>query len=613
MSGSQEINNNDTNYNNITLSKGAINYLDNQFVQDGDNKIIEAKFIFQIIYVVKNLSNWYCCSLLDQNSKFGGFCIKYESIYGEPKEGDIIQTQTIKIVKLPNRDTNLYFCENVKRLSQSKKMKIEPNKVDSVSKKRSSSKKDYSNMKKKFLDYISGNDIKVSEKKDNSVKKSDIKENINNEKYNLILNQKKYTLISCLNSFINNPFFLLKCKSKSGLRDYKNSRTEGQVQNYLFIDTEGSQIQAVSFNANYHDDIINVGSIYEIYRAHVTYISRDYDSANCPFQLIFQSFTRVKEVEDDGKFDNVKDDMDVISIQNLTIEKLKKVVNIVGIVLENKGIIEKLKENHDICKFRSLIIGDDTLHRINIKLWSQNLYEKEFSKGDIILITNIKFKEYFNTYQLSSLIFTEVILYNDNRRRENELKNFYIKHPNLNEYTDISYSILYSNPLIEYKFIYDYRDNYNIDYLENNNRKLFKISGYIYNIFHGENNLYLGCFYCNKKFEEMCPNCLTEKTKLIMTLHILLMDCSDYLWIELYDEIAEDFFGVSPHYYEKIIKENKKEELEKINKKLLYHHYSFIGRYKGPSLDDRHGGIFQVIQYNEINNKYYNDLLNQIK
>ena len=613
MSGSQEINNNDTNYNNITLSKGAINYLDNQFVQDGDNKIIEAKFIFQIIYVVKNLSNWYCCSLLDQNSKFGGFCIKYESIYGEPKEGDIIQTQTIKIVKLPNRDTNLYFCENVKRLSQSKKMKIEPNKVDSVSKKRSSSKKDYSNMKKKFLDYISGNDIKVSEKKDNSVKKSDIKENINNEKYNLILNQKKYTLISCLNSFINNPFFLLKCKSKSGLRDYKNSRTEGQVQNYLFIDTEGSQIQAVSFNANYHDNIINVGSIYEIYRAHVTYISRDYDSANCPFQLIFQSFTRVKEVEDDGKFDNVKDDMDVISIQNLTIEKLKKVVNIVGIVLENKGIIEKLKENHDICKFRSLIIGDDTLHRINIKLWSQNLYEKEFSKGDIILITNIKFKEYFNTYQLSSLIFTEVILYNDNRRREKELKNFYIKHPNLNEYTDISYSILYSNPLIEYKFIYDYRDNYNIDYLENNNRKLFKISGYIYNIFHGENNLYLGCFYCNKKFEEMCPNCLTEKTKLIMTLHILLMDCSDYLWIELYDEIAEDFFGVSPHYYEKIIKENKKEELEKINKKLLYHHYSFIGRYKGPSLDDRHGGIFQVIQYNEINNKYYNDLLKQIK
>jgi hypothetical protein len=341
MSDSKIIHNNNININNITLSKGAINYLDNQFVQDGDNKIIEAKFIFQIIYVVKNLSNWYCCSLLDQNSKFGGFCIKYESIYGEPKEGDIIQTSKIKIVKLPNRDTNLYFCENVKRLSQSKKMKIEPSKVDSVSKKRSSSKKDYSNMKKKFLDYFNGSDIKISEKKDNSDKKSDIKTQINEEKYNLILNQKKYTLISCLNSFTNNPFFLMKCKYKSEIREYKNSRCEGQVQNYLFIDTEGGKIQAVSFNANYYDSIINVGCIYEIYRASITSSSREYDSTNCPFQLIFHNFTRIKEVLDDGKFDNVKDDEEIIHIQSLTIEKLKRAVNLLGIVLDDKGIIEK--------------------------------------------------------------------------------------------------------------------------------------------------------------------------------------------------------------------------------------------------------------------------------
>ena len=613
MSDSKIIHNNNININNITLSKGAINYLDNQFVQDGDNKIIEAKFIFQIIYVVKNLSNWYCCSLLDQNSKFGGFCIKYESIYGEPKEGDIIQTSKIKIVKLPNRDTNLYFCENVKRLSQSKKMKIEPSKVDSVSKKRSSSKKDYSNMKKKFLDYFNGSDIKISEKKDNSDKKSDIKTQINEEKYNLILNQKKYTLISCLNSFTNNPFFLMKCKSKSELREYKNNRREGQVQNYLFIDTEGGKIQAVSFNANYYDSIINVGCIYEIYRASITSSSREYDSTNCPFQLIFHNFTRIKEVLDDGKFDNVKDDEEIIPIQSLTIDKLKRAVNILGIVLDDKGIIEKLKENHDICKYRRLIIGDDTLHRTSIKLWNPNLIEKQYSKGDIIYISNIKFKEYFNNYELSSLAFTEIVIYNENKRRERELKNCYIKHPNINEYKDISYSILYSNPLTEYQFIYDYRNNFNTDYLENNNKRLFKISGYIYNIFHRENNLYLGCLYCNKKFEKMCPYCLTDKTKLIMILSILIIDCSDYLWVELFDEIAEDFFEVTPVYYEKLIKEKNKEELEKINNKFLYHHYSFIGKYKGPSIDDGHGGIFQVIQYNEIDNKYYNDLLKKIK
>ena len=104
--------------NNIKLSKGAINYLDNQFIKNGDNKVINKQFTFQVIYAIKKLSNWYCCSLLDQDNKFGGFCIKYESQYGEPKKGDIIQTNKIQIIKLPNRDTNLYFCENVKKFEK---------------------------------------------------------------------------------------------------------------------------------------------------------------------------------------------------------------------------------------------------------------------------------------------------------------------------------------------------------------------------------------------------------------------------------------------------------------------------------------------------------------
>ena len=127
--------------NNIKLSKGAINYLDNQFIKNGDKKIINKQFTFQVIYAIKKLSNWYCCSLLDQDNKFGGFCIQYESQYGEPKKGDIIQTNKIQIIKLPNRDTNLYFCENVKKLKESKKMVIDPKKVNSITKIRTSSKK----------------------------------------------------------------------------------------------------------------------------------------------------------------------------------------------------------------------------------------------------------------------------------------------------------------------------------------------------------------------------------------------------------------------------------------------------------------------------------------
>ena len=32
---------------------------------------------------------------MDQNSKYGGFCVKYKKRYGVPQVGDIIKTSTI--------------------------------------------------------------------------------------------------------------------------------------------------------------------------------------------------------------------------------------------------------------------------------------------------------------------------------------------------------------------------------------------------------------------------------------------------------------------------------------------------------------------------------------
>ena len=82
---------------NFLLSKEAINYLDNQIINDGESKTIDAEFTFQVVYSTKRVDNWYCCSLMDQNSKYGGFCVKYKKRYGVPKAGDIIKTSTIQI------------------------------------------------------------------------------------------------------------------------------------------------------------------------------------------------------------------------------------------------------------------------------------------------------------------------------------------------------------------------------------------------------------------------------------------------------------------------------------------------------------------------------------
>ena len=110
----------------IELSIDAINFLSKQFVNDCEKKIINQNFIFQIEFCTKNLDNWYSCCLIDKNSKNRRFYIQYEEKSGIPKEGDIIETNIIHIVKVPNISQYLYFCENVKKLSEGKKiMKID--------------------------------------------------------------------------------------------------------------------------------------------------------------------------------------------------------------------------------------------------------------------------------------------------------------------------------------------------------------------------------------------------------------------------------------------------------------------------------------------------------
>ena len=119
MFTSDSLNNSENDDNIIELSQNSINYLAKQFVQIGDKKIIKKKFILQIIYIIKRLPNWYACSLIDKNSKYDGFFINYDERYGLPKVGDIIKTFSIQIVKLPNRDDYLYFCDNIQKIKES--------------------------------------------------------------------------------------------------------------------------------------------------------------------------------------------------------------------------------------------------------------------------------------------------------------------------------------------------------------------------------------------------------------------------------------------------------------------------------------------------------------
>ena len=104
--------------NEIQLSKKGIDFLESQFIREFEKKIINEKFIFQIVYIMNKYNNWYNCSLIDFNKKYDGFFIKYDDESLIPKIGDIIETKRIQIVKLPNRDNYIFFCDEVQKIKE---------------------------------------------------------------------------------------------------------------------------------------------------------------------------------------------------------------------------------------------------------------------------------------------------------------------------------------------------------------------------------------------------------------------------------------------------------------------------------------------------------------
>ena len=616
------------NKNIFILSKEAINYLDNQIIKDGENRTIEAPFTFQVVYAIKKFKDWYCCCLMDQKSKYGGFCIKYNKRYGEPKEGDIIKTKKIQIVKLPNRDNNLYFCDNVKKLEESKKMIINPQSVDSVTKVRSTSKKKAYLKYNIFQNYNGEEDDNIYNEininSPNQDRLINIENKILSENRNKIVTPKKPILISDLTSFTNNPFFILKFIAKSDIKIFSSKYNligVDYVQNYVFSDINGDKIQAVAYSydtTQKFDKLLKINSIYKISRVNKkTNFRNEFNITNTQIQLTFTFNTKIEELtEEEKKRQGFKDKNEFTKIKDL-LNKENKVFNIYGIILDDKGIIEKKKiNNNEIIKYRRLIIGDDSLHKVNLILWEDSMLDSDnlYFKGDIVCAKDFKYKSYYYYYQLNSS-FASKFEYLTEPKVNKSLKKFYSKHQKIEEYTDLTFLELNNRKDIKHIFIEEFLDEFEAEIQKQsnyNNNKCYKINGIVVNIEHGDNNVFSGCKFCGKKFDEICPSCNTYNKKLFLDFWIQIKDCSNQMWIRLSGECAENFLGITPEEYQLLIKYNNKYKLAQIEKRFLYYEFIFIGKNNSPTFDDFRSGGFSVFQYKRVDKDYFRQLINLI-
>ena len=579
----------DDSTGNITLSSGAIKFLETQQVAQGAKKSIDIDYTFQVERATKNNGGVYNCTLLDNDSKYGGFLLQYEQKDGIPGVGDIIHVSKILIAILPSRDSHIYYCKNVRLIRRAMALQVDPKKLSNVSKKKS------------------------MENYKNSVYKASSDEAFNQNNNNINSNgdfdDSGCTLISSLTTFSSNAHLYLKCKVKNKVRNFvaKTTKKDCTLQSYIFTDTKGDEIQATAFNKVVEnlDKIIQEGGIYEIRKVNIQLAERAFNATKCDYKLVFNESVQINPAPDNGKFGGVK--LSVIPLDQIVDFPIGKIIDVFGFVLEDKGYQEITTKNEKTLKLQKVTIGDDTLSKIEITFWEPIASpDISYSFGDLIAVKNCRVKEFNGRKTLSSMDSTEVKRSLDSES-DSRLRKFFDEHQNENEYKDIQGEIISTGTNrapAELAFIKEILNTFE-DNIEYKDRLVYEIIGTVTKLNHSERNFYTGCAKCHKKVEtDVCTYCSGTEKKVIFTLSVNVRDASSFFWVDLFGDVAEKFLGVKGEEYEELLKNGntveENEGLIPINERVEYHTFSFIGKVRENTYNETKRYRFGVFRFNEI-------------
>ena len=571
---------------NIRLSSGAIKFLESQKLSNGIKKTLDVDYTFQIEKASKTNGGIFNCTLIDNDSKYGGFLVQYDPNDGSPEVGDIFHTSKIIIAILPSRESHIYYCKNVKLIRRAMALQVDPTKLSNISKKKSL--ENYKNSLYKNQDEENNNDQR-------------------NNKNNGQFDDSGCHLISSLTTFTTNARLYLKCKNKNDIRTFitKTTKKDCTLQNYIFSDIKGDEIQATAFGktAQNFDKIIQEGGIYEIKKVTIQLAERAYNPTKCDYRLVFNDSCQIESVPDNGKFGNAK--FSIIPLDRIIDFPIGKLVDVFGFILEDKGFQEYQSRNDKTIKNQRIIIGDDTMHKIEVTLWSPlGNPDNNFIIGDLIALKNCRIREYGGKKNLSTTESSDLRNSLDSTN-DSRLRSFYEEHQNIGEYNEIQGEALFtgSRTPSELTFIKEIQNTYDLE-MDNKERPVYEIVGTVTKFNHSDRNYYIGCEKCHKKMEtEVCTYCSNTSKKTILVFAVNIRDASSFLWIDFFGDLAEKFLGMKGEEYEELLKKGttpeENEGLIAINDRIEYHTFSFIGRVRENIYNETKRYRFSVFRFSE--------------
>lgn len=588
----------DDNSGNINLTIGAIKNLESTKITSGVKKSLDVDYTFQIEKATKNNGGVYNCTLMDGDSKYGGFLLQYDQKDGIPGTGDIIHVSKILTAILPSRDSHIYYCKNVKLIRRAMALQVDPNKLTNVSKKKS-----------------------LENYKNSVYKAQDENEHQNNNSQNSdTFDDTGCTLISSLTTFTNNAHLYLKCKVKNPLKNFvaKTTKKDCTLQSFIFSDTKGDEIQATCFGkaAENLSRTIQEGAIYEIKKSHVQLAERAYNPTKCDYRLLFNEGTLINPAPDNGKFGGVK--FSVIPLEQIIDFPIGKLVDVFGFILEDRGFIEYQSKNDKTIKNQRITIGDDTLYKIDVTLWEPiGSPDTTYSVGDLIALKNCRIREFGGKKTLSTTESSELKLSLD-PKSDNKLRAFFDDHQNISEFREIQGETIFVGvkSVAELTFIKEIQKSQDSD-MDNKDRPIVEINGTVTKFNHSDRNFYIGCSKCHKKMEtDSCTFCSCQEKKTILTFSVNVRDASSNFWVDFFGELGEKFLGMKGEDYENLLRKGttveENEDLIPINERIEYHTFSFTGKLKMQVYNDARKFRFSVFRFSEIGQKQKKVLTNML-
>ncbi|CDW80181.1 replication protein a 70 kda dna-binding subunit-like [Stylonychia lemnae] len=219
--------------------------------------------------------------------------------------------------------------------------------------------------------------------------------------------QQNYMPIKALTSFNYEWTIKARVIKKHETKTWKNKRSEGQLLNIDLMDSYGTQIQSTFFREalRKYGSMIEERKVYLFSNGQVKISNQKFTSIKNDFCLVFDKHADIVEVPDDDSIDeNGYSFVGINEIQKLD-KSIKKVIDIIGVLINSGQITEVTTKNGQIKEKRLITIADDTNLAIQVCFWAEMVHKfDDISGNPVIALKSVRVVDFVGNQLQSGFI-----------------------------------------------------------------------------------------------------------------------------------------------------------------------------------------------------------------